>query len=273
MQESYFELCITPSAYIEHFSDFLAASVPVGFEENEGQLIVRSEDELETLEWGVQQFALALSEAVEKTVTVQTQISTHRNEDWIKQYQLGIEPVEVGRFYIHPTWVEGSQSLLNIKIDPALAFGTGHHPTTSSCLKAVSNYVTAGMDVLDVGCGSGILALAAGKLGAQVDLCDTDPLSIDNAKENFALNESSYRHMWEGSVNQAEQVYDVVIANIVADVLIFIGNDLKKACRSKLILSGILNKYEEKVLKKFSDMECLERIEDGEWISLVMEKK
>lgn len=272
MQEYYFELQIRPSSHLDHFSDFLAASVPVGFEEDDGCLIVRSEDELETLAWGVEQFAEALSEALAQSISVETKILTQKNEDWIKSYQQGIEPVEVGKFYIHPTWMEGSTTLENIKIDPALAFGTGHHPTTASCLKAISQYTSSGMEVIDVGCGSGILALAAAKLGAQVDLCDTDPLSIENAKENFALNESQYRHMWEGSVDKAEQSYDLVIANIVADVLIFIGNDLKKVCRSKLILSGILNKYEQKVLNKFSDMQCIERIEEGEWISLVMEK-
>ena len=178
----------------------------------------------------------------------------------------------MGKFYIHPTWSEPSSTLENIKIDPALAFGTGHHPTTASCLKAVSTHVKEGMEVVDVGCGSGILALAASKLGAVVDLCDTDIISVDNSKENFALNEASYRDIWEGSITSTDKTYDIVIANIVADVLIFIAKDLKKATRSKLILSGILDKYEEKVQKKFSDMKCVERICDGEWISLVMEK-
>ena len=178
----------------------------------------------------------------------------------------------MGKFYIHPTWSEASKTLENIKIDPALAFGTGHHPTTASCLKAVSTHVKPGMEVVDVGCGSGILALAASKLGAVVDLCDTDIISVDNSKDNFALNEATYREMWEGSITSTDKTYDLVIANIVADVLIFIAKDLKKATKNKLILSGILDKYEEKVQKKFSDMTCVERIVDGEWISLVMEK-
>ena len=272
MQESYHELVITPSAHIEHFSDFLSSSLPVGFEESQTQLIVRSEDELETLSWGVQQFAQALSEALNKEVSVETELFEKKNEDWITKYQEGIEPIQVGKFYIHPTWNEPSTELVNIKIDPALAFGTGHHPTTSSCLKAISNHIEEGMEVVDVGCGSGILAIAARKLGAVVDLCDTDEVSVINAKENFALNETDYREIWEGSISNTDKTYDLVIANIVADVLVFIASDLKKATRSKLILSGILDKYEEKVQKKFSDMKCVERICDGEWISLVMEK-
>ena len=272
MQEGYQELVITPSAYKEHFSDFLDSSVDVGFEETENGFIVRSEDELDTLAWGLEQYAKALSEALNEDITVITEILQKKNEDWISKYQDGIEPIAVGKFYIHPTWSEPSSTLENIKIDPALAFGTGHHPTTASCLKAVSTHVKEGMEVVDVGCGSGILALAASKLGAVVDLCDTDIISVDNSKENFALNEASYRDIWEGSITSTDKTYDIVIANIVADVLIFIAKDLKKATRSKLILSGILDKYEEKVQKKFSDMKCVERICDGEWISLVMEK-
>ena len=250
MQETYNELVITPSAYLEHFSDFLSSSVDVGFEETKTGFIVRNEEELETLAWGVDQFALALSEALDEEVSVQTTISEQKNEDWISKYQEGIEPIAVGKFYIHPTWSEPSTTLENIKIDPALAFGTGHHPTTASCLKAVSSHITKGMEVVDVGCGSGILALAASRLGAVVDLCDTDIISVDNAKDNFELNEAQYREIWEGSITSTDKTYDLVIANIVADVLIFIAKDLKKATRSKLILSGILDKYEEKVQKK-----------------------
>jgi len=272
MKESYHELVITPSSHIEYFSDFLSASLPVGFEENENQLIVRSEDELETLAWGIEQYASALSEALEEDISAKIEISEKKNEDWIAKYQEGIEPIQVGKFYIHPTWDEASKELVNIKIDPALAFGTGHHPTTASCLRAISNHVQEGMEVVDVGCGSGILAIAARKLGATVDLCDTDAISVENAKENFCLNEVDYRDIWEGSISNTEKSYDLVIANIVADVLVFIASDLKKATKSKLILSGILDKYEEKVQKKFSDMKCVERICDGEWITLVMEK-
>lgn len=272
MQETYNELVIIPSAYLEHFSDFLSSSVDVGFEETQTGFIVRNEDELDTLAWGVEQLALALSEALNEKISVKIDISQKKNEDWISKYQEGIEPVTVGKFYIHPTWSEPSKTLENIKIDPALAFGTGHHPTTASCLKAVSSHVKEGMEVVDVGCGSGILALAASKLGATVDLCDTDIISVDNSKENFELNKASYGEIWEGSITSTDKTYDLVIANIVADVLIFIAKDLKKATRSKLILSGILDKYEEKVQKKFSDMTCVERIVDGEWITLVMEK-
>jgi len=272
LTDSYYELTVRPSAQLEHFSDFLSSSVDVGFEETDETFIIRSEDELETLAWGIEQFALALSEALSLEITVKNEILEKKNVDWIASYQEGIKPVSVGKFHIYPTWDEPSKDLINIKLDPALAFGTGHHPTTASCLKAISNHISEGMSVVDVGCGSGILAIAAEKLGAKVDLCDTDIISVDNAKENFELNDAKYNRIWEGSINTTDESYDLVIANIVADVLVFIAKDLKRATKSKLILSGILDKYEEKVQKKFSDMTCVERIVDGEWISLVMEK-
>ena len=90
MQEGYQELVITPSAYKEHFSDFLDSSVDVGFEETENGFIVRSEDELDTLAWGLEQYAKALSEALNEDVTVITEILQKKNEDWISKYQDGI---------------------------------------------------------------------------------------------------------------------------------------------------------------------------------------
>ena len=103
--------------------------------------------------------------------------------------------------------------------------------------------------VIDVGCGSGILGLACKKLGATVALCDTDPLSVESTKENFALNTETVDALWEGSINKAEGTYDVVIANIIADVLRFIAKDLKAAVEKEgyLILSGILDKKEDLV--------------------------
>ena len=90
-----------------------------------------------------------------------------QNNDWVKSYQESIKPLAIDQFYIHPTWDAPHNNLINIAIDPALAFGTGHHPTTASSLRAVSKYVEEGDDVLDVGCGSGILGIAAMKLGAK----------------------------------------------------------------------------------------------------------
>jgi ribosomal protein L11 methyltransferase len=275
MQEHYFELVVSVSSHHSLFSDFLSDTLPVGFEETENGFIVRSEDELDTIIWGLEQFAEALQKALGTTIEIECTQTKKENSDWVASYQQSIEPIEIDKFYIHPTWNEPKEGLLNIAIDPALAFGTGHHPTTASCLKAVAKYVKKDDEVLDVGCGSGILGMAAMKLGAEVDACDTDPISVENSLVNAKLNELEFRDIWEGSSSKTSKKYDVVIANIVADVLTFIAKDLKNAMKPKavLVLSGILNKYENKVLAYYKDLEILERISQDEWITLVLKGK
>ncbi|HEY9190482.1 MAG TPA: 50S ribosomal protein L11 methyltransferase, partial [Sulfurovum sp.] len=125
------------------------------------------------------------------------------------------------------------------------------------------------------GCGSGILGLACKKLGANVELCDTDPLSVESCKENFALNEEIYDKLWEGSIDKAERTYDVVIANIIADVLRFIAKELKSACKEGglLILSGILDKKEALVAESFKELTLVKRTLKDEWVTLVYKKE
>jgi ribosomal protein L11 methyltransferase len=135
--------------------------------------------------------------------------------------------------------------------------------------------VHKGDSVIDVGCGSGILGLAAKKLGATVELCDTDPVSVESCQENFALNEEEYDTLWEGSIDKTDKTYDVVIANIIADVLRFISKDLKNATKEGgyLILSGILDKKEKLVKESFQDLKLEKRTLKDEWVSLVYKKE
>jgi ribosomal protein L11 methyltransferase len=203
---------------------------------------------------------------------VALEYSVEKNEDWVRAYQESIRPVEVAPFYVHPTWEAPKEGAVNITLDPALAFGTGHHPTTASCLRAVAESVKAGERVLDVGCGSGILGIAAMKLGARADACDTDPLSVGNTRENAEQNGVTFGALWEGSVQKRLTNYDIVIANIVADVLVMLAADLTAALNpgGTLILSGILEKYESKVLDAYGAMRVLKRIPQDEWVTLVL---
>jgi len=275
MQEHYYELSITVSSHHSLFSDFLSDTLPVGFEETEKGFIVRSEDELDTIVWGLEQFVEALQKALGKSIDIECVQTKKQNSDWVASYQQSIEPLAIDKFYIHPTWNEPNSELINIVIDPALAFGTGHHPTTASALKAISQYVKEGDAILDVGCGSGILGIGAMKLGATVDACDTDPISVENSIINAELNSLEFANIWEGSSSLITKKYDFVVANIVADVLTFIANDLKKAMNDDaiLVLSGILDKYEEKVLKFYKDCEVIEKIAQDEWITLILKKQ
>ncbi|MEA3369962.1 MAG: 50S ribosomal protein L11 methyltransferase [Campylobacterota bacterium] len=275
MQEYYYELVVTVSSHHSLFSDFLSDTVPVGFEETDSGFIIRSEDELNTIVWGLEQFSEALQKALGETIELECEQNRLQNSDWVEVYQKSISPIAIDKFYIHPTWDEPSEDLLNIAIDPALAFGTGHHPTTASSLKAISKYVKEGDRVIDVGCGSGILGIGAMKLGAVVDACDTDPVSVENSIENAKLNQLEFSHIWEGSCSISNLKYNIVVANIVADVLTFISKDLKNAMQDDglLILSGILDKYETKVLTFYKECKIVQRIAQDEWVTLVLKQK
>ena len=272
MQDKYYELTIKlDNSFVEVIADYILNLSNEGVELGDGQIIVRSESDLTFVKDALVSLAGNLEKPVEMTYTLEEK----ENVDWIKTYQDSVQPIEAGKFYIFPSWYEAKEDFINIKIDPALAFGSGHHATTFSCLEAISTYVKPEDKVIDIGCGSGILGLACKKLGARIDLCDTDPLSVESCKENFALNEESYDKLWEGSIDKAEGKYDVVIANIIADVLRFIAKDLKSAVKENgyLILSGILDKKEERVKESFADLTLEKRTEKDEWVTLVYKKE
>lgn len=275
MQEHYFELVVNISSHHALFSDFLADTLPVGFEETDNGFIIRSDDELDTIVWGLEQFREALQKATGENIELECKQTKLKSSDWVKVYQDSVQPLSIDKFYIHPTWDEPNKDLINIAIDPALAFGTGHHPTTASALRAIAKYVKIGDKVLDVGCGSGILGVAAIKLGAVVDACDTDIACIENSTLNAELNSVKFNNLWEGSCSMTKESYDIVVANIVADVLIFIANDLKGVLKKNgiLVLSGILDKYESKVLKFYQDFEILEKIAQEEWVTLILKAR
>jgi ribosomal protein L11 methyltransferase len=275
MQQEYNELQITPTDKIDIFTDFIFEFGIEAIETKKNTLIVRSEEPLEELEWGILEFAKKLSGILGEDIQVKSKLCKKENEDWIKKYKNSITPVNVGRFYIRPTWEKEKEDFINILIDPALSFGTGHHETTGSCLELIGKIVRQNDEFLDVGCGSGILSIAASKLGANVDLCDSDELSVSSAKRNFELNKTVYNDIWIGSANKSEKTYDIVTANIVADVLIMINKDLKNRVKKEgsLILSGILDKYLDNVLAKFDEFELIEVIKKKEWRTLQLRKR
>lgn len=273
MRNEYIELqLLTDEAYLDLIADFVMQHYDEGIEYGKDRLILRSEDEaaIARLEAALE----ILKESLEAHVPLRWEKTRKPNEDWIKRYQASVTPIHSGDFYIRPSWYAPKEGLIDIVIDPALAFGSGHHATTYSCLEAVSACVSKGDEVLDVGCGSGILALAARKRGATVDLCDTDPLAVESAKENFERNGETYRRIWEGSADKTDTVYDVVVANIIADILKMIAPTLKARTREggRLILSGILDKKEAGVQEAFSNLVLETRIPKEEWITLIYRK-
>ena len=271
MQDKYYELTITlKDDFVEFIADFVANIAGDGVELGHGQIIVRGESDLTYVKDALVSLAGTLNGNINMTYALEEK----ENKDWIKSYQDSIEPIEAGKFYIFPSWHKPKDSLINIKIDPALAFGSGHHATTFSCLEAISTHINTGDSIIDVGCGSGILGLACKKLGARVELCDTDPVSVKSCKENFILNDESYDKLWEGSIDKTTSTYDVVIANIIPDVLKFIAKDLKYSCKEDglLILSGILDKKENMVKEAYTELTLISRILKNEWVTLIYKK-
>ncbi|AZV45839.1 50S ribosomal protein L11 methyltransferase [Nautilia sp. PV-1] len=274
MTDKYYELSVNVSSFKDEIENFLMERFFNGIEERNNTLILRSEDKFEDLIKELEEYVKALEEIFNTKIDLKIDIKEKSNQDWIKTYQESVKPVEIEEFYIHPSWYEPKKDKINILIDPALAFGSGHHETTRSCVKAIKRYVKNGDTLLDVGCGSGILGIVASKLGAKVDACDTDPLAVESTKENFELNNAEYKNIWQGSAGNTDKKYDVVVANIIADVLIFIAKELKEKVNSYLILSGIIDKYKDKVLKKYLDEFALvEEIPENEWVTLILKRK
>ncbi len=266
MQEHYYELTITPSINLPLFIDLLSSLSDIAIEERGDSIILRDNEPLDDILWAVEEFSKKLDIPIK---------STHhkkKNEDWIKKYKESIQPIEIGNFYIRPNWHQKRDDKIDIIIDPALAFGSGHHETTSSCIKVIDSLIKGGESFLDVGCGSGILSIAASKKGAIVDICDSDKLALKSAKVNFSSNSADYNRAWVGSANSTDKKYDIVMANIIADVILIIKKDLKDRVKENgiLTLSGIIEKYIHKIEQNFSDFTILDHIKEGDWHTLVL---
>ena len=268
MQKYYYELVVTPRKRYDFFSSLLLELSGLALEEKDDSLILRSEDELDTIKWAVEEAAKKLG------VEIETTLEKKENEDWINKYKSSIKPIQIASFYIRPEWEEKKENLTDIIINPALAFGSGHHESTSSCIELIDRLDIKNKTVLDVGCGSGILGICASKKGAVVDICDTDELAVKSAKENFVLNKARFDTSWVGSANMTKKTYDLVIANIIADIILMINKDLKKAVSNSgyLILSGIIDKYFDKIKEKFADFELVQDIHKGDWHTVLLKK-
>ncbi|HKN83904.1 MAG TPA: 50S ribosomal protein L11 methyltransferase, partial [Pyrinomonadaceae bacterium] len=196
--------------------------------------------------------------------------------DWLEEWKQSWQPVEVGRFVIAPPWsrLGDTRDRIVIRIEPGMAFGTGTHETTRLCLNAMEKHFSGG-SFLDVGTGTGILAIAAAKLDpeARIEAFDSDELATtiarENAKANDVLDQIDF-HV--GSVDESTASADLVCANLTANVIVPLLPTLVSLTCGKLILSGILETQIEMVQRALHDcgVSEFEIAQDGEWVALIV---
>ena len=197
--------------------------------------------------------------------------------DWLEEWKQNWQPVEIGRFVIAPPWsnLGNTHDRIVIRIEPGMAFGTGTHETTRLCLQAIEKHFAGRASFLDVGAGTGILAIAAAKLSpqARIEACDTDEMAVsiarENAEANGVLDQIEFR---AGSIDDSTASADLVCANLTADVIVRLLPSLVSLTCGKLILSGILETQLE--LVQAALLACgvseFEIEQDGEWVALIV---
>jgi ribosomal protein L11 methyltransferase len=256
-------------------------------------------------------YALSVYGFTEETAT-RVERSEIEDADWLAEWKKHWKPSDVGAFVIAPPWSDvAAGDKIVIRIEPNMAFGTGTHETTQLCLRAIDKYYRAGQSFLDVGTGTGILAIAVAKFnlkseisnsrsGAEIsktempgfapghsDLkveisnlkvlaCDTDVDSIKIAKENAVLNEvADLIDFEDGSISHETPIFDFVCANLTLDVIEPLLPMLLQKSSSILLLSGILSDQEHQIVSalRSSGLEHHEIERAGEWISVLIDKR
>ena len=225
-------------------------------------------------------------EQLEKNINIgeffKIETTTIQDSDWENSWKDYFDILNIGeKFVIVPTWreYENEEDKYVINIDPGMAFGTGGHETTSLCIKNLEKYVKPHDNVIDVGCGSGILSIAASYLtdGSLKDV-DLDKLAVDVSRENFALNNLENRiEVEEASLLTKEtKKYDVIVANILAHIIELMLEDAYKLLEDGgyFITSGIIKDKKDELLEKMlqQGFKLVEETSDNEWYSFVVTK-
>ncbi|TME87860.1 MAG: 50S ribosomal protein L11 methyltransferase [Chloroflexi bacterium] len=199
------------------------------------------------------------------------------DKDWLESWKAEFVPIRIGAFLVRPTWSESIVGEgVELVLDPGMAFGTGLHPTTQQCLEALSTLPLGGKSVLDVGTGSGILAIAAAKRGASpVVAVDTDTLAVDAARENAVRNGVAIP-VAAGSAADVPGRFDVVVANIVSPVLQQIASHLaaRLASGGTLLVAGISVPAERATREalRSARLGVLDRTVRDDWVALALRR-
>lgn len=196
-------------------------------------------------------------------------------QDWSVAWRERIKSVTVGRLWVGPPWEKASAPAEKVClfIEPKMAFGTGDHPTTSLCLAAVDEYLSAhpGCSVLDVGTGTGVLAFAARKLGSGRTVgTDNDPVAIELAQECAGENGLSGLELSTKTLDQVDGAFDLVLANILANTLITLAPLLAPKVKHRLVMAGVLVPQADEVRRAYlaQGLQSAGEAIEGEWIRL-----
>ena len=202
------------------------------------------------------------------------------DQDWLHEWKKHWKPTTVGRFVIAPPWEEvADDNKIAIRIEPNMAFGTGTHETTQLCLRSIEENYLRGQSFLDVGTGTGILAVAAAKLStgpAKIVAYDTDSDSITIARENAEANEVGGRIDFRiGPIANETPAFDFVCANLTIDVILPILDLLLEKANSTLTLSGILIEQEGLIVDalRYVNVNDLSIERAGEWIAVTIRNR
>lgn len=203
--------------------------------------------------------------------------------DWANEWKKYYKPTKIGdHIVIKPSWeaYEPEPGEMIIEIDPGGAFGSGTHETTSMCIEQLDKRVKPDTTVFDIGCGSGILAIAAAKLGAKdVTAVDLDLAAIETSNENVILNhvESQVKVLHGNLMDVVDGKADIVVANIIADIICLLSETIHQFLHqdSVFIASGIINTKIPQVLAALeaNGLEVIEVVEKGEWAAIVSKLK
>ena len=202
-------------------------------------------------------------------------------DDWIEIWRKHYRPMKIGKVVVCPEWIEyaAQEGDIVVKIDSNMAFGTGEHETTSMCIEMLSDYVTNGSTVIDVGTGSGILGISAILLGANKSvMTDIDEVAVETAKRNAKLNGVSDKCVitLDNLLKNQDMVGDIVVANITADILCVLAQSIQKHVKvgTILIMSGILREKAQMVVETYAPLgyKVINSESKGEWVAFAMEK-
>ncbi|MBO8168818.1 MAG: 50S ribosomal protein L11 methyltransferase [Thermoanaerobacteraceae bacterium] len=205
-----------------------------------------------------------------------------REQDWANAWKAYYKPIKVSeRIVIKPTWEHyrpGEDEII-IELDPGMAFGTGTHPTTVMCIRALEKYLVEGQKVIDVGTGSAVLAITAAKLGAgRVLALDLDPLAVKVAASNVALNkvDDVVRVSPGNLLIGIEEQADLIVANIIADIILDLSSQVREHLTGGgvFIASGIIEQRYDEVRNHLRalKLDVLETLNEDDWVAVVARK-